>query len=123
MPYSIKPSQDGKYILVTVQGDMTRALAMEHNRESHALGRKLGIRRYLVDLRKSRNVESLLDGYQFAYQDMPQQPEIDRSARVAILVSPGDHSHDFIETVSRNSGLDVTLFRDYEQAIAHLTGD
>jgi hypothetical protein len=96
---------------------------MEHNRESHALGRKLGIRRYLVDLRKSRNVESLLDGYQFAYQDMPQQPEIDRSARVAILVSPGDHSHDFIETVSRNSGLDVTLFRDYEQAIAHLTGD
>jgi len=123
MPYTIKLSEDGKYILVTTQGDMTRELAMEHNREAHALGRELGIKRYLVDLRASRNVESPTDGYQFAYHDMPEDPEIDRSARVALLVSPEDHSHDFIETVSRNSGLSVTIFRNYEEALAYLSGE
>ena len=41
-------------------------------------------------------------------------------ARVALLVSPGDHSHDFVETAARNAYLDVTLFRDKDAAVRHL---
>lgn len=123
MSYTIEPSADGTHILMTVHGDMTRELAMESNRKAHRLGRELGIRRYLVDLRDSRNVQSPFSGYQFAYGDMPADPEIDRSARVALLVSPDDHSHDFIETVARNSGLDVTIFRERQAALEHVTGE
>jgi hypothetical protein len=70
-----------------------------------------------------RNAESVLEKYKFAYQNMQQETGINRHARVAMLVSPEDHSHDFVETVSRNSGLDVTLFRDREEAIKHLRKD
>ncbi|MHB9027638.1 MAG: hypothetical protein ACYC9O_02595 [Candidatus Latescibacterota bacterium] len=72
-----------------------------------------------MDVTESRNIESSTKGYQFAHSDM-MTDKIDRFARVAMLVSPGDHSHDFIETVSRNAGLNVTLFRDREQAVRHL---
>ena len=123
MEYSIVPSEDRKYIILTIKGDITRDIAIQYNLEAHALGEKPGIHRYLTDLTESRNVESLVEKYKFAYQDMQQEAGINRYARVALLVSPSDHSHDFIETVARNSGLDVTLFRDGEEAISHLMRD
>lgn len=122
MVNGIALSDDGTYIILTVEGEVTRQSAMQQNLEAHALGRELGVNRYLVDMRAARNIESPLDGYRFAYEDMQQTPGIDRNARVAVLVSPGDHSHDFIETVARNSGLHVTLFTNYKQAVRYLTG-
>ena len=56
----------------------------------------------------------------FAYKDMQLAEGIDLNAIVATLVSPDDHSHDFIETVSRNAGLNVTLFTDLDLAKQHL---
>jgi hypothetical protein len=123
MSYTILLSDDQKYIVVTVEGSITRKIAMQHNLEAHAFGKKLGIQRYLVDATQARNTESTLKGYQFAYEDMHETPEIDRDARVALLVAPDDHSHDFIETVSKNAGLDVTLFRDRKSAENHLKKD
>lgn len=120
MPCTISPSEDGHYIVLTVRGDLTADSAMRQNLEAHALGEKLGIARFLVDATESRNVESVTRNYRFAYEDMKLPPGINRNARVAMVVSPEDHSHDFIETVSRNAGFDVTLFRDREQAIRHL---
>lgn len=123
MPCSIEPSEDKKYIIQKVEGDITRELAMAYNQETHALGKELGINRFLVDVRESRNVSSVADNYEFAYKDMQKAPDIDRSARVAMLVSPGDHSHDFVETVARNSGLSVRIFTDLEAAINYLTAE
>jgi hypothetical protein len=123
MEYSIVPSEDRKYIILTVKGEITREIAMQCNLEAHALGEELGIDRYLTDVTEARNNESVVEKYKFAYQDMQQHAGIDRRARVAMLVSPDDHSHDFVETVTRNSGLDVTLFRSREEATAHLMKD
>ncbi len=123
MGYTITPSADGKYILLKITGNIDRHLAMQYNLEAHKIGQELGIDRYLVDATESRNVESSIESYEFAYKDMHDTPAIDRSARVAALVSPDDHSHDFIETVTRNSGLDMTLFTDREEAIRHLLQD
>jgi len=121
MKYTIKPSADGLYIVLKVKGEITREQAMKQNVEAHALGRKLGINRYLVDATQCRNVETVSNNYGFAYQDMAEADDIDRTARVATLVSPDDHSHDFIETVAKNSGLNMTLFRNRKQAVEHLT--
>jgi hypothetical protein len=116
MNYTITPSVDGKYIILTVKEEINRKTAMQQNLEAHALGRKLGINRYLVDVTEARNTDSIQDSYDFAYKDMRETEDIDRLARIAVLVSPGDHSHDFIETVSRNTGLTVEIFTDLELA-------
>lgn len=122
MDYTIGPSSDRTYILLTVRGDITRAKAMAQNREAHALGRELGIRCFLVDVTRARNIDSVVDQYDFAYTDMQRTPEIDRGARVATLVAPGDDSHDFVETVAKNSGLNMKLFTDRDEALAWLRG-
>ena len=123
MGCEITTSDDGKYIIQIVTGDMTGELGLEYNLKSHALGRELGINHYLVDVTESRNVDSPPADYNFARFKMKDNPGIDQNARVAILIKPGDRSHNFIETVSRNSGLDVTIFTDRFQAIRHLTED
>lgn len=120
---SIAPSSDRKYIILKVVGDYTRQRAMTNNIQAHALGRELGIKRYLVDMTESRNVESVLANYEFAKKEIWNASEIDKTALVAILVSPGDHSHDFVETVGRNAGLRVTIFRDRVRAEQHLLAD
>jgi hypothetical protein len=94
---------------------LTRESALTNNIEAHALGRQLGINRYLSDLTDCRNVESPVEDYTFATADMDIEA-IDHLARVALLVAPDDHSHDFIETVFRNAGLNVTIFRSREAA-------
>ena len=120
MSYSITPSEDGKYIILKHWGEINSELAMKRNLEAHALGAKLGISRHLVDVTEARNVDSATKTYKFAYEDMKDPSGIDKKARIAVLVSPEDHSHDFVETVTRNAGQDVTLFRDRELAIRHL---
>lgn len=120
MSYVIYPSEDRKYIVLKHWGEINSELAMERNLEAHALAAELGITRHLVDVTDARNVDSVTKTYKFAYEDMRLPPGIDKNAYIAMLVSPKDHSHDFVETVTRNAGQNVTLFRDRELAIKHL---
>jgi hypothetical protein len=120
MEYKIYPSDNACYIRLDVTGEINRKSAMQQNLEAHALGKKLGIERYLVDMTGARNTDSTLNQYQFAYKDMREASDIDKQARVALVVAKGDHSHDFIETVARNSGLNVVLFTDMELAVSFL---
>lgn len=103
-------SSDGKYIIQKIVGDLKADLALRFNVDAHVLGREMGIKRYLIDLAECKNVASVIDTYDFAYHDMPLDPGIDRFAAVAVLVFPEDHSHDFVEVLARNAGLDVTIF-------------
>jgi hypothetical protein len=120
MSYKIFLSEDQKYIILEQWGEINGELATQRVLEAHALGAKLDIARYLVDLTEARNVDSVGKSYQYAYEDTKNIPGINKNARVAMLVSPEDHSHDFVETVLRNSGHNVTLFRDRGLAIQHL---
>ena len=122
MSYTITLSTNKKYINLKVIGDITRDSAMKQNIEAHAYGRGLGINKFLVDLTESRNVDSVTNNYQFAYEDM-HSPDFDRHAKVAFLVSAGDHSHDFVETLAFNAGLDIKIFTDRSLAEIHLLLD
>jgi hypothetical protein len=101
-------------------GEIDRELTTQRNLEAHALAAELGITRHLVDLTEARHVDTVTNTYGFAYEDMQFLPGINKNARVVVLVSPDDHSHDFVEAVTRNAGQNVTLFRDREAAIQHL---
>ncbi|MBN1264337.1 MAG: hypothetical protein JXA25_02510 [Anaerolineales bacterium] len=119
MSYTIKVSESGKYIEMKVVGNIDNLKAVQYNIEAHALARENGINKHLVDVRDAVNTDTVTNNYNFAYKDMPQA-DIDLSATVATVVSPDDHSHDFMETVSRNSGMNVRLFTDIDEAIAYL---
>lgn len=116
MDYTIIPSSDGTFITLKVRGNITRLTMMQKILEAHALGRQLQIRRYLVDVTEAINTDKIVENYTFAYTDMQRTEGIDRFARVAALVSPADHSHDFVETVARNAGLDFSLFTELDLA-------
>ena len=120
MSYTIKPSEDRQYIVLKHWGEINGELAMKRILETRRLGAKLGITRHFVDLTEAMNVDSVTKTYKYAYKDMKTPPGINQNVRVAMLVNPEDHSHDFVETVLRNSGQNVTLFRDRELAIQHL---
>ena len=120
MSYEIYLSDDGKYIVTKHWGEITSELVIKRTLEAHAMGEKLGITRHLMDVTEARNIDSVTKTYKFAYKDIESVPQINLNARVAVLVSPDDHSHDFVETVTRNAGQNVTIFRDREAAIKHL---
>ncbi|MFO7584917.1 MAG: hypothetical protein R6W69_09315 [Anaerolineales bacterium] len=116
-------SSDGKYIIHKIVGEIDARIASELNHDLVEMGRRYNINRYLTDLTECRNVDSLVDNYNYAYRDLPADPVIDPSARVALLVSPEDHSHDFVEVTCRNAGFDVTLFRERDAAVRHLLNE
>ena len=53
MEYTITPSNDNTYIILKVKGNITRQSATQMNLEAHALGRKMHISKYLVDVYRS----------------------------------------------------------------------
>ncbi len=121
MKYNLSLSADNRYVYTKVIGLVDVVSMLESVLAAHRLARQSGVTRHLIDLTEARNHLSTLQNYHFAYNDM-KHPDIDRLARVAMLVSPDDHSHDFLETLSRNAGRDVTLFTRREDAERHLGG-
>jgi hypothetical protein len=116
MDYTISPSIEGTFIILKVKGNITRQGMMQKIFEAHAFGKQLQVRRYLVDVTEAKNTDEVIENYMFAYSDMQEAEGIDKYARVAALVSPNDHSHDFVETVVRNSGLNFSLFTELNLA-------
>lgn len=120
MAYDISLSENKRYVVVHVTEPMTRKLAAFLALEASVLGEKHQLTTYLYDLRQSRNVDSDFGNYQFTHEDMQKIDAIRRNARVALLTSPDDDSHDFVELVSRNAGYLVYQFKDKDEAIAWL---
>lgn len=121
MNYQVAVSESGDYIVVRVSGDITSEIARNFSLDADQAGSEHGLKRYLFDMTRATNVESILRNYQYAYEDMAEM-DLDRSARSAVLVSPQDRSHDFVETVATNAGYNVRLFTDEAVAVAWLAG-
>ena len=119
MHYTVIPSDDGKYVIVSVTGEVTTETAREYTVAANERASEWKLRNFLIDLRDAVNTQSTLTNYEYAYEEMPKQ-NLSTTARVALLVAPEDHSHDFIELVSRNAGYNVRLFRNADQAVAWL---
>lgn len=120
MESNISVSENGQYIILKVRGDLDRASSIKQIIEAHELGTKLGIQNYLADLTEARSVRSILDDYHLANADTHRDPRIITFARVAMLVSPEDHSHDFLEIAALNAGWRVKLFKEKTKALDYL---
>ncbi len=120
MSYTIGISEDRSYIIVTVEGELDSETALNYTIQSHLLAREMGIKKFFIDLRDAVNTQSVIENYDFANFDLNETSVIDRRAKVAMLVSPDDHSHDFVEAVARSNGHNVRLFRVMDSALAYL---
>jgi hypothetical protein len=123
MPYTITVSEDKKYIVTKSVGGVNNNTAKQQNIAAQAVGFEYNIDRFLVDLIESSYEGTILDQYEFTYRKTMTEDQYNRYARIAILVNPDDHSHDFIETVGRNAGFNITIFCDRDAAIQHLIHD
>jgi hypothetical protein len=123
MTHYITLSPDKSFVILTVRGTITAAAALECNREAHLFAFNHGVSRHLMDLRGCRNGDSVACNLHFSLYGMQNEPAIDKHARVALLVDPDDHSHDFIKAAVQCAGLDVYLFTDLAIAEKHLTSD
>jgi hypothetical protein len=119
MPYTLRVADDRRYITLKFEGTSGRP-EFQGVLDAHALGAKLGIRSYLVDLTDAVNPDTATDDYQLAYADFPANTAIDRFAKVVALVSPGDRSHDFLVTVFRNAGFRIDRYEDRAAALREL---
>jgi hypothetical protein len=118
--YTIGVSPDEAFLVITVFGSLTSEEASRYTAEANAVGKQLGLDRVLVDVTGAVNAEGAEDSYDFAYRRLPQLAAGGALPRVATLVRPDDHSHDFILLASQNAGFNVTLFRDRDAAERHL---
>lgn len=120
MSYKIIFPDKGDYIIMEVHGEMDRALGLHIAEQAQVLGDEQNIRNFLVDVTNAVNVDSILDQYRFANEDLIRSDELNHYSKIAVLASPDDHSHDFVETVVRNVGINFKLFRSRDQALSFL---
>lgn len=120
MKYTISLSGNQKYIIVYVDGPMTTELAIIVGKEAKKLASDHDVESLLYDLRKSRNVQNGFKNYEFGYRDV-ETVQFNKSFKIALLTSPDDQSHDFIETVMINNGYNVRIFKTEEDALDWLT--
>ena len=113
-------SEDKKYIIEKVVGEVTSQDMYQHAVEAHQLARTLNLRAFLMDLTDAVNLQSVRENYDLVYQQFRTSDKLIRNSRLALWVKMNDHSHDFIETLALNAGDYVKLFRDPQKAIDFL---
>ncbi len=113
-------SEDGSYIHYRSNRSSRNGAEMAGRlRALVDLGRKHQLSRALLDARGITFAAPIAVQYDFAYHQA-WQAGLARDWRLALLVTPGDRSYDFMETALINSGYQAQLFFDPERARAWL---
>jgi hypothetical protein len=120
MDFELTVDKDKHFITLKVNRDIDLDVAKRFTTALAELAEKTGIYNCLSDVRNVRNVISVIDNYDYGYKSMSEMG-IKRSSCCAILVSPGDSSHDLIETVTQNAGYITRKFTDEAAAIEWLS--
>ena len=122
MEFEVSLAGNGRYVLIKVHVPMTSATGVRCGNEAVRVGLAANVDRYLFDLRGSTNVQSVVDNYEFAHQEIAGFG-FPKSSRSAFLVRPDDKSHDFINTAFYNAGYVTRLFTDEATAAAWLVAE
>ena len=119
MSFKISVSENSKYIIGKVDGQLTREMAQQLTKEYVKLIKSTGIKRILNDVRDVPNEMGILNAYEYAYRDV-QDLGLPRNIRAAIVADGDDVSHEFQETVANNAGYYVKVFYSFDQAVEWL---
>ena len=120
MPYNLSISDDNTMIIIKVDGNVNSTMALEYSMNAYLLAKDKGILCFLIDLTNARNQQTIAENYDFMNLDLDESGFVDRRAKIAMLVSPEDHSHDFVEKIARIMGHNILLCRKMDDAITFL---
>ncbi len=120
MPYSMRFAEDQAYIIVDVQGRLTRKMAMKINIESHLLGAQYNMKKYMMNLTDATCPEPpQITGYNAPIDSIAHNEDISASLLV-VVTKPDDHSHDIFEHIAKDHGFRVKKFTDPVYAANYL---
>jgi hypothetical protein len=122
MPYSMSLTENDTIIVIKIFGIADVQKSFDYAKEIHDYAFKVGIKKLLIDCTESENTDTVTNIYRFAYEYMGKLSDFCFQIRIALWVSPDDHSHDFMETVFINTGYRIKLFRNREKAMEYLKG-
>lgn len=122
MDFTITLSENGKYIIGKLFGQLNREMAQQLAKEYVKIINSTGIMRILNDVRGVTDKMGILGGYLYAYEDVISIG-LSRNIRAAIVSDENDDSHNFQETVANNAGYNVRVFHSIDQAVKWLLSD
>lgn len=119
MDFEASVAESGKYLTCRVFVPVSQEVAHGMAVALSQLAQQTGVDGRLIDVRGLPNVMSVITNYDLAYKDMDAW-QIDRSTKVATLVSPGDASQQFVIDAIRNAGFNLRVFHEESPAVAWL---
>ncbi|NQT70190.1 MAG: hypothetical protein HQ552_11480 [Desulfobacteraceae bacterium] len=120
LEYQMALADDGSYLRNTVFVDMTNELVERFTEEMIRLSDETGVLKHFVDVTKVRSTQSATDMYMLTYKGLSTSMPFN-TFKVAILKHPDDKSHDFIETLLINNGVNGKIFKNADEALAWLS--
>jgi hypothetical protein len=121
MSYTISLSTNGKYLIMQVTGKLTAEVVWAYSIEVIRRAAKLGISRFLFDVREAVNVESVLKDMTLSYTS-GSAFYLNRNVRSAILTNPFDEFNNVTEDARLKTNQNVRLFSNLEEAVTWLEG-
>ena len=117
--YQIALSDDGSYMRLTFLVDITNEIVDRSHIEMSRLSEETGVLKHLIDSSRVQAAQSATDMYMLIHKELSVSP-VFRTFKIAIVTHPNDDSHDFIETLFFNSGVNGKLFKNEDEALVWL---
>ncbi len=119
MDYTVRLGAGKAFVETRVYSPVTEDLALRSQADANKLAIRHNLKRFLVDVRDI-STETDAVGDVIVAKELPQTG-LPLKARIAVLVSPNDNQHDFIETTAQNRGIMLQVFNDEDAAVAWLS--
>ncbi len=120
MDYEISISDPKAFLYIRINVPVTSDLVKTFIKDAIRKNNELELEKLLIDVRGVKNIASTWNNYNLVYRELKEMG-FNRGWKIAILVSPEDSSHDFIETLAKNAGYHCKLFREENRAIEWLS--
>ena len=128
--YTLGLSDDKTFIIVRLKKPFISKITKPFTDETVTFALRRGIGRFLID---ARGVSCELDALQtyllaqdflqaYLFAQEAENKEGKRFHKLSIVVSQVDDTYAFIETVTRNRGIDTRIFVDFSAAVAWIKG-
>lgn len=120
MKFNVRLTDQPALVRVDVYENITGELQREFTLAAVLAARDAELDQFLVDVHRVSNLSTLSDQFNFAYDDVPLM-RLEKGAKIAVIVSPHDLSHDFIRIALCNAGYDCAFFNDETEALNWLS--
>ena len=115
-------SEDGTYIIQRMDVPVSNEVALQRASAAAEFANERGVFRLLSDVRGVPYTGTPFTHYEFAYM-MKSVVPTGHALKVAVVASPGDDSHDYLQIAAQTAHYNLRVFKDYEEAVRWLKAE